>query len=87
MQFDAPHLSIFKKEDIANHKVQEETLAFSPLLCLAFSPFEGEKVKVWILTIESFSTGARVYITGRRMEVLQQAAKTHSPDDGGEIIP
>lgn len=36
-------------------------------------------------------TGAKVYITGRRMEVLENAAKTHSPDPSekgiGEIIP
>lgn len=31
--------------------------------------------------------GAKVYITGRRREVLENAAKLHSPEDGGEIIP
>ncbi|KAL8992897.1 MAG: hypothetical protein Q9169_006751 [Polycauliona sp. 2 TL-2023] len=33
------------------------------------------------------SKGAKVYITGRRVEVLENAAKTHSPDDAGQIIP
>ena len=33
------------------------------------------------------ANGARVYITGRRMGALENAAKTHSPDQGGEIIP
>lgn len=34
------------------------------------------------------ANGARVYITGRRKDALENAAKTHSPDNlGGEIIP
>lgn len=31
--------------------------------------------------------GAKVYITGRRTEALENAANTHSPDLGGSIIP
>ena len=30
---------------------------------------------------------AKVYITGRRKEVLENAAKQHTPEDGGKIIP
>ncbi len=33
------------------------------------------------------ANGARVYITGRRVEAVDNAAKTHSPSQGGEIIP
>jgi NAD(P)-dependent dehydrogenase (short-subunit alcohol dehydrogenase family) len=34
------------------------------------------------------ANGAKVYITGRRMEALETAAKSHNPDQyGGEIIP
>ncbi|RDW91187.1 NAD(P)-binding protein-18 [Coleophoma crateriformis] len=33
------------------------------------------------------ANGAHVYITGRRMEALDQAAKNHSPANGGKITP
>ncbi len=33
------------------------------------------------------ANGAKVYITSRRMEALENAAKTHEPAEGGEIIP
>lgn len=39
-----------------------------------------------VLLLTSFA-GAKVYITGRRMEVLENAAKSHDPSGGGQIIP
>lgn len=33
------------------------------------------------------ANGAKVYITGRRMDALEQAAKSHEPSNGGQIIP
>ncbi|MCJ1290469.1 hypothetical protein MMC34_002007 [Xylographa carneopallida] len=33
------------------------------------------------------ANGAKVYITGRRMDALEKAAKAHSPSEGGQIIP
>lgn len=33
------------------------------------------------------ANGAKVYITGRRWDVLRSAAETHSPAEGGSIIP
>ena len=55
------------------------------LVSLKIGRTEGEnkdvaKFNLWCL-------GAKVYITGRRQEILENAATTHSPQDGGEIIP
>ncbi|KAF1955650.1 NAD(P)-binding protein [Byssothecium circinans] len=33
------------------------------------------------------ANGAKVYITGRRVEALEKAAKSHNPSEGGQIIP
>jgi NAD(P)-dependent dehydrogenase (short-subunit alcohol dehydrogenase family) len=33
------------------------------------------------------ANGAKVYITGRRKEALETAAKSHNPNGGGSIIP
>ncbi|KAF9738704.1 hypothetical protein PMIN06_009612 [Paraphaeosphaeria minitans] len=33
------------------------------------------------------ANGAKVYITGRRAEALEKAAKSHHPHGGGQIIP
>ncbi|KAL6707988.1 hypothetical protein ACN47E_003662 [Coniothyrium glycines] len=33
------------------------------------------------------ANGAKVYITGRRKEALENAAKSHNPEEGGQIIP
>ncbi|OAG07560.1 NAD(P)-binding protein [Paraphaeosphaeria sporulosa] len=33
------------------------------------------------------ANGAKVYITGRRVEALEKAAKSHDPNGGGQIIP
>lgn len=33
------------------------------------------------------ANGAKVYITGRRKEVLENAAQSHNPEGGGQIIP
>lgn len=41
----------------------------------------------WVSADIGAGLGAKVYITGRRWEVLENAAKLHSPDDEGEIIP
>ncbi|KAK0725874.1 hypothetical protein B0H67DRAFT_598909 [Lasiosphaeris hirsuta] len=47
-------------------------------------------VEGWVCLVTGGGTGIglMVYITGRRMEVLEQAAATHSPREGtGQIIP
>ena len=42
---------------------------------------------IFDLHVANVIQGAKVYITGRRMEVLEQAAKAHNPNEGGQIIP
>jgi hypothetical protein len=33
------------------------------------------------------ANGAKVYITGRRMDALENAVKTHNPKGEGQIVP
>jgi len=48
----------------------------------------GQKVLTTFRATQALAAnGARVYITGRRMDALENAAKKHSPNDDGEIIP
>ncbi|KAI4120536.1 MAG: hypothetical protein LQ338_006947 [Usnochroma carphineum] len=48
----------------------------------------GGGTGIGLMATQAFAAnGAKVYITGRRKEVLENAAKTHTPEEGGEIIP
>jgi len=41
----------------------------------------------WMITTGLAASGAKVYITGRRLSVLQNAASGWNRENGGEIIP
>ena len=75
---------LFLKRDFLGTIAAGENFTFSTSL---FRLFSEEKKSKFDTKHRLVSIGARVYITGRRMEVLEQAAKTHSPEGGGEIIP
>ncbi|KAL8711606.1 MAG: hypothetical protein Q9220_004016 [cf. Caloplaca sp. 1 TL-2023] len=47
----------------------------------------GGGTGIGLMATQALAANAKVYITGRRREVLENAAKTHSPGDAGEIIP
>ncbi|KAJ9157490.1 Short chain dehydrogenase/reductase [Pleurostoma richardsiae] len=48
----------------------------------------GGGTGIGLMTTQALAAnGAKVYITGRRMEALENAAKSHSPNHGGQIIP
>ncbi|KAH8793644.1 hypothetical protein F5882DRAFT_484633 [Hyaloscypha sp. PMI_1271] len=48
----------------------------------------GGGAGIGLMTTQSLAAnGARVHITGRRMEALEKAAETHSPAQSGVIIP
>ncbi|CAL8582520.1 hypothetical protein XPA_008176 [Xanthoria parietina] len=69
----------------ATHSLQVEKLfSVKDYVCVVSGGGTGIGL---MITQALAANGAKVYITGRRMEVLENAAKTHSPGDAGQIIP
>ncbi|KAL9627558.1 MAG: hypothetical protein Q9204_006479, partial [Flavoplaca sp. TL-2023a] len=68
----------------ATHSLKVEKLfSVKDYVCVV----SGGGTGIGLMITQALAANAKVYITGRRMEVLENAAKTHSPGDAGEIIP
>ena len=70
---------------VATHELQASSLfSVKDYVCLV----TGGATGIGLMAAQALSAnGAKVYITGRRPDALENAAKTHDPSGGGAIIP